>query len=64
MIAKSTDAKKYGVDLLLVPLIEDLKHLESVGLSFTFRKQDLCFTGSTALVISDNLAAYWLRGFQ
>ena len=64
VIAKSTDLKKYGVDLLLAPLIEDLKHLESVGLSFKFQNQDLCFTDSAALVISDNLDAHWLSGFQ
>ena len=64
LIAKSTAAKKYGVDLLLQPLIDDIKHLESIGMTINFHNQNLHFFDTVALVISDNLAAHWLSGFQ
>ena len=64
IVAKHVDAKRYGASAILAPLIEDLKELENKGIRIKFYQNCHLFFGSVSLVISDNLAAHWLFGFQ
>ena len=64
LLAKSIHVKKYGVYAVLTPVLEDLNFLEKTGITIKFRHQTLTFLGSVSLIISDNLAAHWLAGFQ
>ena len=49
---------------MLAPLIQDLKTLEEDGVKVEFRNRSILFYGTVFQIISDNLAAHWLGGFQ
>ena len=63
-LVKSIHAKKHGIEKVLAPLMHDLGVLENKGITISFKGTELQFFGSIFLVISDNLAAHWLAGFQ
>ncbi len=49
----SQDAKKYGIDKILTPFVEDVRELELNGMNASFTEQNLY--GTIAQVTGDNL---------
>ena len=64
ILCPSLYAKRYGLDLLLDPLISDLQTLEADGI--TFRKDGKLHTlrGTVSFLSADNLGAHDIGGFQ
>lgn len=57
--------KQYGFGKVLKPLLEDVKVLESKGVTITtLNQEEFTFKGCISLVSMDNLAAHQLGGFQ
>ena len=56
--------KKYGIQPIMDPVIQDISRLETTGLVVKEGKFNLSFHAAVFIVISDNLAAHWLGGFQ
>ena len=54
---------KYGYGSILSPLIEDLKILETYGITVSFNGAEHHFKSTRSMVIADNLAALALGGF-
>ena len=54
---------KYGYGSILSPLIEDLKTLETYGITVSFNGAEHHFKSTRSMVIADNLAALALGGF-
>ena len=54
--------QKYGYDILIQPLIEDINVLESAGLNGDFEGKIHNFKGTVTMVGTDNLASSCLRG--
>ena len=59
ILTLSKYANKYSIETVLRPLIQDLKCLESDGITVNYEMQSMQFFGSLFLIISDNLAAHW-----
>ena len=53
---------KYGYGSILSPLIEDLKTLETYGITVSFNGAEHHFKGTLSMVIADNLADHTLGG--
>ena len=64
VLSLSKYVQKYSVERVLAPLIEDLKALEFDGVSVKYKNRTMHFCGTVFLILSDNLAAHWLGGFQ
>lgn len=56
------DLHKYGFDVILEPLINDMKKLESQGLSFPFSDEQVY--GTISQIIGDNLGMLAILGFN
>ena len=56
--------KKYGLDVVLAPALADLQTLETTGIEVNYKNTTYTFHGTIFIVISDNLAAHSLSGFQ
>lgn len=57
----SQDAKKYGIDKILTPFVEDVKVLESNGMKLSFAEQPVF--GTIAQVTGDNLGLNSILGY-
>ncbi len=57
----SQDAKKYGLDQMLSPFVEDVKVLEQKGMKVSFTEQPLY--GTISQVTGDNLGLNSILGF-
>jgi len=55
------DVKKYGFDLILQPLVRDLKVLECTGIEVPFSDEPVY--GTIAQVTGDNLGLHTLLGY-
>ena len=55
--------QKYGYDILIQPLTDDTKVVESTGLNVDFGGKIHNFKGRVTMVVADNLAAHALGGF-
>ena len=55
------DVKKYGFNVILKPLINDLKVLERTGVEVPFSNGPVC--GPIAQVTGDNLGLHSLLGY-
>ena len=55
--------QKYEYDILIQPLIEDIKVLESTGLNVDFEGKIHNFKGTVTMMVADNPAAHALEGF-
>lgn len=56
------DLHKYGFDVILEPLINDLKKLESQGLSLPFSDEQVY--GTICQITGDNLGMHTILGFN
>lgn len=63
-IANSTIIEKHGINKVLQPFIEDLKHLSTDGIKVLFRDREEVFQGALLVFLADNLAANELGGFK
>ena len=63
ILCRSELLKKYGMAAVLDRLINDLKSLETEGVSITNQERQYNFRGVVAFVCADNLAAHSLGGF-
>ena len=63
LLVRSSYVTKYGLQVILMPLLNDLKDLQSAGIDVTVDGSQHHFTGRIALVCGDNLAANKLAGF-
>ncbi|XP_030606887.1 uncharacterized protein LOC115795207 [Archocentrus centrarchus] len=57
----SQDAKKYGIDKILAPFIDDVKVLEQSGMEVSFTEQPLY--GTIAQITGDNLGLNSILGY-
>ncbi len=57
----SQDAKKYGIDKILTPFVEDVRELELNGMKASFTEQTLY--GTIAQVTGDNLGLNSILGY-
>lgn len=57
----SQDAKKYGIDKILSPFIEDIKVLEHSGMKVSFSEQPL--RGTISQITGDNLGLNGILGY-
>ena len=65
LIVQSSVMKKYGYDIILRPLLEDLKILEEQGLTITSSGgSETTYFGSLFSVSADNLGAHDIGGFR
>ena len=55
--------QKYGYHVLIEPLLDDIKVLESTGLCVKFEGKCHIFRGTVTMLLADNLAARALGGF-
>ena len=55
--------QKYGYHVLIEPLLDDIKVLESTGLYVKFEGKYHIFRGTVAMLVADSLAAHTLGGF-
>jgi hypothetical protein len=62
LIVDRSCIEKYGYDLVLKPMLDDLKILEGNGIDVSFMGELKNITGTISFVISDNLAANSLAG--
>ena len=63
-LVKATDVKKFGLEKVIQPLLEDIYILETEGISIKYEGRNLHFNGSISFIASDNLGAHFLGGFQ
>ena len=54
---------KYGFSKIIKPLMDDLKLLEIIGITFTFNGTEHNFLGTISFITCDNLAAHIIGGF-
>ncbi|GBM07434.1 hypothetical protein AVEN_26501-1 [Araneus ventricosus] len=59
ILVKSTYAKKFGINMIVEPLIKDLNILASHGISV----RDKTFVGSLSFISGDNLGSNMIGGF-
>ena len=64
VLCKARYVKKYGFGLVLAQLIDDVKLLEEKGVTVNFELKCFNFLGTIPFVVSDNLGAHSLGGFQ
>ena len=64
MLCPSTVLADCGMSQVLAPFIEEMKHLESVGLYVEKDGSVYNLKGSLSMVVADNLAAHGIGGFQ
>ena len=64
LLFSSALIQKYGYDILIQPLIDNIKVLESTGLKVDFEGKIHNFKGTVTMVAPDNLAAHALGGFS
>ncbi len=62
-LAKSMDAKSFGLQRLLDPIIAEIKILERTGITIEFENQVHTFRGTVAFYSADNLGAHDIGGF-
>ncbi|KAJ8022037.1 hypothetical protein HOLleu_39411 [Holothuria leucospilota] len=56
--------KEYGLENVLAPLVRDLKSIEVTGIEIERDGVKHTFTGSLSMIVTDNLAAHSIGGFQ
>jgi len=56
--------KETGLDKLMMPLLKDLKILETVGITVQFCGSASTFKGTVATTSADNLASHQIGGFR
>ena len=56
--------ERHGIDHILKPFLNDIKKLESTGLSVTINGTSRTFNGSLLVFLADNLASHMLGGFK
>jgi hypothetical protein len=56
--------EKHGIDCILKPFLDDIRKLESTGVSVTIRGVPRTFYGSLLVFLADNLASHLLGGFK
>ena len=64
ILCKTRHVKKYGYEKVLAQMIDDLKVLETEGLTVTIESRDMTFYGAVTYVIGDNLGSHGIGGFQ
>ncbi|XP_071812827.1 uncharacterized protein [Apostichopus japonicus] len=62
-LCKSSLMKKYGLDTIIKPLMDDLNILEEHGIQVNVHGVEHKFYGSVCSVIADNLASHFIGGF-
>lgn len=62
LVCRSRDVKEFGIDKVLMPMLEDLKELERVGVEIQGVSRKV--RGRLCFVSGDNLASHLLGGFQ
>lgn len=55
--------KYYGYDVIMKPLIEDLKILEETGIEIVYNDQNIVIKGTISYICSDNLAGNSIGGY-
>ena len=63
-LVKATDVKKFGLEKVLQPLLEDIQFLETTGITVKKEDHTFHFHGTISFIASDNLGAHFLGGFQ
>jgi hypothetical protein len=63
-ICNSALAKKYGLNVILKEIIEDVKVLQTTGINLSVEGQSHLRLGSIATVSADNLASHEIGGFR
>ena len=64
IICKAKTITKHGYGAVLKPLLDDLKILETSGISMMFQNISYTFKGTLSMIVADNLAAHALGGFM
>ncbi len=55
--------KYYGYDVIMKPLIDDLKTLESTGIAIIYNNETIVLKGTISYICSDNLAGNSVGGY-
>ena len=63
-VARSQDINKYGIDMFLLPFVEDLKVLYCDGITVSVGGEQHTFYGAVLAFLADTLAAHCLGGFK
>jgi len=64
LLARTQIIKQYGLEVVLAPLIEDLKTLETQGVCVDMCGNRVVLYGSIATISADNLGSHQLGGFR
>ena len=64
MLLPSELIQKYWYDILIQPLVEDIKVLASTVLNVDLERKIHNFKGTVTMVVAGNLAAHALGGFS
>ena len=56
MLTKASDIRKYGYEKIMYPLLQDLKSLETNGITVEFDEHLCKFFGTVSMIVADNLA--------
>ena len=64
LLCKTQQLKRFGWDVLLKPLINDLKSLEVEGITVGYGDDSVKIKGSISCVVGDNLALNAIGGFS
>ena len=64
IMAKASSIKEHGMQILLTPLVQDLKILEDQGITVERPEGIFRFHGSIVATVSDNLGCHMIGGFS
>ena len=64
ILARTRLVKVHGLDKIMMPLLKDLKILETVGIKVKFCGSASTFKGTVATISADNLASHQIGGFR
>ena len=63
LLVRYVHVKKFGLDVILKPLLDDLKKLSSEGLTIIVNGMEKHVFGAVAAILGDNLSSHMIGGF-
>ena len=64
LLTKSRNVRKYGMASVLRSFVEDMKSLETEGISLTINNMTYHYFATISVVVADNLAAHQIGGYN
>ncbi|XP_078487842.1 uncharacterized protein LOC144745800 [Ciona intestinalis] len=63
-VAYTRDIKKFGIDTVLLPIVNDLNNLSSTGIEVEFDQSKQTIKGGLVAIVADTLAAHQILGLK